>query len=418
MKEQVQQNIPASTFPLAIFDTMKTIKKITLPSHVKLAFAHDDFELARNFLREYDGNEATYNSYRREVERLLQWAWLVQKKSIISLSRIDMEAYFNFCKKPPLHWIATAKAPRFIEQDGLRIPNPAWRPFVVTVSKTLARQGISPDPKLYSFSDRAFKEVFAVLSSFYNYLIVDGITELNPLLQIRQKSRFLRKSQGAPIIRRLTDLQWDYVIETARQLAAQNPKKHERTLFIMSALYGMYLRISELTSGSRWEPRMNHFIKDNDENWWFTTVGKGNKQRNITVSDAMLSSLKRWRKYLGFSALPSSDDSFPLIPKERGDGAISSTNQIRNIVQFCFDYTINRMQEDGFEEEANSLQSATVHWLRHTGISDDVKIRPREHVRDDAGHTSSSTTDRYIDVDLRERHASGKKKLIDRDLPG
>jgi hypothetical protein len=212
-------------------------------------------------------------------------------------------------------------------------------------------------------------------------------------------------------------LQWDYVIETARQLAAQNPKKHERTLFIMSALYGMYLRISELTAGSRWEPRMNHFIKDNDENWWFTTVGKGNKQRNITVSDAMLSSLKRWRKYLGFSALPSPDDSFPLIPKERGDGAISSTNQIRNIVQFCFDYTINRMQEDGFEEEANSLQSATVHWLRHTGISDDVKIRPREHVRDDAGHTSSSTTDRYIDVDLRERHASGKKKLIDRDLP-
>ena len=162
---------------------------------------------------------------------------------------------------------------------------------------------------------------------------------------------------------------------------------------------------------------MNHFYKDNDENWWFTTVGKGNKQRNITVSDAMLASLKRWRKYLGLTVLPSPDDNECLIPKSRGDGAISSTNQIRNIVQFCFDYTINRMQMDGFEEEANSLQSATVHWLRHTGISDDVKIRPREHVRDDAGHSSSLTTDRYIDIDLRERHASGKKKLIDRDLP-
>ena len=417
MKEQSQKNAPEGTLPLAIFDTIKTIKKITFPSHIKQEFAKKDFELARSFLREYDGNEATYNSYRREVERILQWAWLIQNKSIISLSRIDMEAYFNFCKKPPLHWIATAKVTRFIEQDGQRVPNSAWRPFVVTVSKTVARQGISPDPKLYLFSDRAFKEIFVVLSSFYNYLIIDGFTELNPLLQIRQKSRFLRKSQGAPIIRRLTDLQWDYVIETARQLAAENPQKHERTLFIMSALYGMYLRISELTASSRWEPRMNHFIKDNDENWWFTTVGKGNKQRNITVSDAMLSSLKRWRKYLGYSALPSPDDNSPLIPKERGEGAISSTNQIRNIVQFCFDYTINRMQEDGFKEEASNLQSATVHWLRHTGISDDVKIRPREHVRDDAGHTSSSTTDRYIDIDLRERHASGKRKLIDRDLP-
>lgn len=70
--------------------------------------------------------------------------------------------------------------------------------------------------------------------------------------------------------------------------------------------------------------------------------------------------------------------------------------------------------EDGFEEESHSLQSATVHWLRHTGISDDVKIRPREHVRDDAGHSSSLTTDRYIDIDLRERHASGKKERIDK----
>lgn len=73
------------------------------------------------------------------------------------------------------------------------------------------------------------------------------------------------------------------------------------------------------------------------------------------------------------------------------------------------------MKKDGFEEEANNLQSATVHWLRHTGISDDVKFRPREHVRDDAGHSSSLTTDHYIDIDSRERHASGKKKLIDRD---
>jgi site-specific recombinase XerD len=409
------QKTPTDKIPLAIFDTIQTIKKINLSPHITLEFAKHDFELARNFLREYDGVEATFNSYRREVERLLQWAWLVQKKSIIKLSRIDMEEYLNFCKCPPLHWIATAKVPRFIEQDGARIPNSAWRPFVVTVSKIAARQGVNPNPKEYAFSDRAFKEIFSVLGSFFNYLIIEGLTELNPVLQIRQKSRFLRKNQGAPIIRRLTELQWDYVIETAKQLADQNPQKHERTLFIMSALYGMYLRISELTSSARWEPKMNHFSKDNDDNWWFTTVGKGNKQRNITVSDSMLASLKRWRKHLSLTTLPSLDDNSPLIPKERGKGAISSTNQIRNIVQFCFDYTVNRMQTDGFEEEANNLQSATVHWLRHTGISDDVKFRPREHVRDDAGHSSSLTTDHYIDIDSRERHASGKKKLIDRD---
>ena len=54
-----------------------------------------------------------------------------------------------------------------------------------------------------------------------------------------------------------------------------------------------------------------------------------------------------------------------------------------------------------------------MHWLRHTGISDDVKIRPREHVRDDAGHSSSAITDKYIDIELNERHRSAWKKPME-----
>lgn len=48
------------------------------------------------------------------------------------------------------------------------------------------------------------------------------------------------------------------------------------------------------------------------------------------------------------------------------------------------------------------MQIMLPHWLWHTGISEDVKIRPREHVRDDAGHSSSAITDKYIDIELRE----------------
>lgn len=406
---KIRPAVPIQPF----FDTIKNIKRIECPASIKLAFDRNDFDTTRNFLRQYDGNLQTFNSYRREIERLLQWCWLIKKKSILNLKRIDIEEYLEFCKRPPLSWIGTAKVPRFIEQGGKRIPNETWRPFVVTVSKIQARQGVLPDPKKYSLSEKAFKEIFAVLGSYFKFLIIEEIMEVNPLLQIRQKSKYFKKHQRETIIRKLTELQWDYVIETARKLAESDPK-HERTLFIMSALYGMYLRISELTASERWQPQMNHFFKDHDGLWWFNTVGKGNKQRKISVSDAMLLALKRWRKHLKLSALPPPDDKSPLIPRDRGDGAISSSNQIRNIVQYCFNKTVERMQLDGFIEEAQNLQSATVHWLRHTGISDDVKIRPREHVRDDAGHGSSVTTDRYIDVDLRERHASAKKKLIEK----
>jgi hypothetical protein len=81
-------------------------------------------------------------------------------------------------------------------------------------------------------------------------------------------------------------------------------------------------------------------------------------------------------------------------------------------VQECFDRACARLIADNQKEEADQLANATVHWLRHTGISDDVKIRPREHVRDDAGHSSGAITDRYIDVELRERHSSAKRKRI------
>lgn len=115
---------------------------------------------------------------------------------------------------------------------------------------------------------------------------------------------------------------------------------------------------------------------------------------------------------LGLSPLPSPTDKTPLVTKIRGKGPVTSTRQIRKLVQSCFDATFERMKNDGLEEDAYDLQTATVHWLRHTGISEDVKIRPREHVRDDAGHASMATTDRYIESDLRERHASGRKKRI------
>jgi hypothetical protein len=102
----------------------------------------------------------------------------------------------------------------------------------------------------------------------------------------------------------------------------------------------------------------------------------------------------------------------PLLPKAKGQGPISDSTHLRKIIQTCFNQAIENLQRDGHTEEADSLNEATVHWLRHTGISDDVKHRPREHVRDDAGHGSGAITDKYIDVDLKERHRTAKDKQL------
>ena len=397
---------------LPIFDNInylhKNYENVMLPDQR----VQNDFTCALNFLKSYTGSLGTFNSYRRETERLLQWTWLIKNATLSELKRDDIEQYVRFCQNPPKTWIGLKKVPRFIEKDGLRIPNQEWRPFVVTLSKFAIKNGHKPEIDQFRLSQGAIQELFAILSTFFNFLIAEEYLVANPVALIRQKSKFIRKRQQNAPIRRLSLEQWRAVLEVAEDLADEDPKKHERTLFMLSILFGMYLRISELVANDRWIPCMNHFSKDSNGHWWFTTVGKGNKERQIAVSDSMLDSLIRWRTFLSLPSLPSPADNSPLIPKIRGNGPMSDTAPIRRIIQRCFDLASERLRQRGLKEEADGLSVATVHWLRHTGISEDVKIRPREHVRDDAGHSSSATTDRYIDIEKQARYQSARKKTI------
>lgn len=377
--------------------------------------AATDLEYTLKFLFSYNGSSATFNSYRREIERLLQWSWLIEERSLCSLQREHIEAFVRFCIKPPVAWIGTKNVKRFKLQDGLRIPNADWRPFVVSISKSDFQQGRTPDHKDFCTSQASIKATFTALSSFYGYLFQEGVALSNPAALIRQKSKFVRKTHTQAPVRRISTLQWDYVIENIEYLAKEDPIRHERTLFIMNCLFAMYLRISELVADERSTPTMGDFRKDRDGNWWFHVIGKGNKDRIVTVSDDMLKALKRYRSHLGVRPLPAPNDPSALVAKTRGKGPVTSTRQIRALVQECFDAAFQRMKDGGLVEDAQDLKSATVHWLRHTGISEDVKFRPREHVRDDAGHASMQTTDRYIESDLRERHESGKYKRV-RDI--
>jgi len=398
---------------LPIFDNLTHLHK----NHEHVALPdprfHNDFNYTLNFLKSYTGSLGTFNSYRREAERLLQWSWLIKNKTVDELKREDIEQYIHFCQNPPKSWISLKKVPRFVEKLGKRIPNEEWRPFVVSVSKSAKKNGHTPSIEQFSLSQGATQEIFAILSTLFNFLIAEEYLVSNPVALIRQKSKFIRKRQQNSPVRRLSLIQWEAVLHAAETLAEESPEKHERTRFMLSILFGMYLRISELAASDRWIPSMNDFAKDSNGHWWFTTVGKGNKDRQIAVSEAMLDSLTRWRLFLGLTPLPSPADNSPLIPRIRGNGPMSDTAPIRRIVQRCFDLAGEQLRQSGQAEEADNLSAATVHWLRHTGISEDVKIRPREHVRDDAGHSSSATTDRYIDIEKQARYQSARKKTIE-----
>lgn len=408
----------AIPIPQPLFDTLENLKEtpacvVEYIKTLKILPAHQEYHLCGEFLKSYANSKDTFSAYRREVERLLHWAWLICKKPLKEITRNDVRDYLAFVNTPPKHWMSTKIVSRFMDRDGLRMPNPTWRPFVAKVSKVARRHGKEPNKNNYQLSNKSIEAIFAVLSSMFTYLQQEEYTEVNPVALIRQKKGYIQRQQNRKVTRKLSKLQWSFVITTVEQMMEEDPQ-HERTLFLMSAFYLLGLRISELAYGDERQATMGSFAPDKRGMWWYTTVGKGNKERDVAVPDELITALKRYRTYLGLSPLPHRDEPTPLFPKLKGRQGLG-TRQIRNIVQMVFDRAIFRLQQIGKMDEAEDLATATVHWLRHTAISNEIEYRPREHIRDDVGHENPATMDKYIDIDRVARHESAQGKKLKPD---
>lgn len=407
------QPLPA---PQPIFDTLDNLGQFathvdTWVESLALSDAQKELQLITEFLKSYANSKDTFTAYRREVERLLHWAWVIVKKPLKALTRNDIRDYLGFIQSPPANWLGTRIVDRFLnDANGMRIPNPAWRPFVVKVSKAARRHGKEPDKADYTLSNKSIEAIFAILGSLFTYLQQEEYTDINPIALIRQKKGYIQRQQTQKVTRKLSKVQWLFVINTCEDMAADDPL-HERTLFLMSAFYLLGLRISELAYNENRIATMGSFAPDKRDLWWYTTVGKGNKIRDVAVPDELLKALKRYRQSLDLPPLPHRGEDTPLFPKQKGRHGLGN-RQIRNIVQSVFDRAIDKLREAGKLDEAEDLAAATVHWLRHTAISSEVEYRPREHIRDDVGHENPSTMDKYIDTDRVARHQSAQSKRL------
>lgn len=399
-----------------LFDTLEKIAES--PAHVyayldslNLPAAKKEFTLCQEFLKSYGKSKDTFISYRREVERLLHWTWIVSKKPLKEINRNDIRDYFQFIENLPKAWIGTKIVNRFlVDGMGLRIPNPLWRPFVVKISKVARQSGNLPNKNQHQLSNKSKEAIFAVISSLFGFLQQENYLEINPVTLIRQKKSYIQRQQIRKVTRKLSRIQWHYVITTAEEMA-KNDVQHQRTYFLMSAFYLLGLRISELAYTPPRAATMGNFAPDKRGLWWYTTVGKGNKVRDVAVPDELLQALKLYRQSLNLTPLPERGENTPLFPKLKGREGLG-TRQIRNIVQKVFDLAIEKLRNAEKIDEATDLASATVHWLRHTAISTEVEFRPREHIRDDVGHENPATMDQYIDTDRVARHLSAQSKRL------
>lgn len=451
MKPTEYQPLPILGDPAVLFaQTSFRIPKHARPeTHIK---ASSDLKLVVQFLKRYESNVRTVAAYRAELERLMHWSWHVNEQSLLDNNDQDLLAYLQFSKSPPTNWIGTAPVPRFIElSSGKQKPNSAWRPYVAKLPKKerknrvlQAQKDLKTSKKIqhpgaevsdHNPTPATLIATKRVLSAFYKYLLASNKISVDYVKLMAQTKGTTGVDQTANKVMKLDTYQWNYVIETTQLRADEKPtRQNERDLFVMSILFSLYLRISELVHDDISKPMMSDFSRDANGHWWLQVLGKNNKERRIPVSESMLESLVRYRQTRALSPYPEqSDIEVPLVAVIRDDSGrdpslkgkqvkewykyvpVTSTRAIRRLVQRCFDLSYDRMVSEEHVEshEAELLKEATVHWLRHTGISEDIKAnRDPRHVQKDAGHATMATTNRYIDIDETARHESARKKDI------
>jgi len=296
-------------------------------------------------------------------------------------------------------------------ENSYFVVNNSWQPFKLQAPKS--QQNKNVDKKKYRPSQQTLTSTFTAIIVFYNYLMGEEYCYGNPAQIAKKDCRHFISDAQVKDVKRLTAAQWQFVLDTAVNMADEDPN-HERSLFVIATLKTLFLRISELSERDTWSPIMGHFWQDDDDNWWLKIYGKGRKLRDTTVPSDYIPFLQRYRLSRGLSSLPARGENNVIVEKIRGQGGMGSRH-LRRLVQTVFDHAYSKMKAYSGENKAMKLKEASTHWLRHTGASMEIERgRALKDLSEDLGHASMATTDTiYVQTENKQRAMSGKKRKVD-----
>ncbi len=343
--------------------------------------ANKDIDAIKVWLARYLDTKTTFDSYRKEAERLLIWSVSELGKPLSSLTHEDLLVFQRFLADPqPEHrWIMHS---RKVARGDER-----WRPFAGPLSPTSQRQA------------------FVILNGMFSWLVNAGYLAGNPLSLSRN-----RQHKAKPRVTRfLDDELWNEVkisVETMPKETNRDREHYHRCRWLISLLYVTGMRISEVT-----ENTMGGFFsrkdKNNEVRFWLEITGKGSKTRIVPATNSLMNELYRYRREMGLPLTPIEGEITPLVLPIGGRKTAMTRSALHQIIKNIFVSTATRLKSRGDEYSGRvaRLEAASAHWLRHTAgsnmTSSNMDIR---HIRDNLGHESILTTNNYLHSEDDKRH--------------
>lgn len=339
--------------------------------------AQSDAEAVAVWLRAKGGRSAnTFDSYRREAVRLL--LWLDEQRMALRDMKVNhVHLFYSHLANPPKDWLRPRK-PR--------------RDETLLATQVLAGK----------LSNKSIDYARTVLGQMCAYLQDAGYVQRN----------VFRLSIKPPVIvqatpTRLLDLDswhwlWDWILDLP-QTKPIEVAHAARCRWLFALLYHTGIRREEAAHG-----RMGDFTRK-ERSWSLRVMGKGNKEKFVTVNSTLLRELLLYRKALKLEAYPVPGEEFPLVASVNSmrRSQLLTPRAIGLIVA-----TVGEQAAGACEDEYLRVQIAqmTTHWMRHTNATHRLMAGASlETTQDELGHADPRTTRIYAKVADKQRQDDAEK---------
>jgi integrase len=312
--------------------------------------ANTDLEAIERWIAFRAANENTRRSYKTHAYRLLIWAISFRSRTLSDLTIDDFGAFFEWLAEP--------------------ISHPQWG------ASRLTRGPLSPRSRVQSMT---------IIQGLFTWLVDGGYLAGNPLRLARFETALLPTPEaGQPSVPQddqaaldrylpqdVFDWLRDYAmaqITAARAKFGPNGEGTRKTIrdrFLIEWIYWNAARRSEI-------PRsVMASIRQVEGVWIWRVVGKGGKVVNMPLEPAAFDALADYRASRGLPREPSpAETQEPVVARLRASDARSfvTSHQIYLSLRAFFRAAALAARETD-TQWANTLDSATTHWLRHSYLS-------------------------------------------------
>ncbi len=328
----------------------------------------NDLDAIQTWLAVKCSNSAhTQSAYAKEARRFLVFmAYELQLAGLREVKVEHLERYWHHLAHPPAHWLIST-------------PSSTTTP----VDTRLLRGALSARSIAYSRT---------VINSLYNYLKNADYLSQNPVA-VSRKIMVQHTNVDKGLEPDAWRIFWQWLIY--QEHLSLTPEKHllaVRNRWMCALLYHSGLRRSSIASA-----HMSQFYRRQGQ-WMLSVTIKGQRQHHVVVGEFLLQELQRYRLALGWTALPTPDDSRPLLMNLRHE---NQTISERNIGYLFEKMTVACAKDCVDPYLADQIRQLTCHGVRHTFATHSLIAGARlESVQHALGHQSISTTSIYAKVSL------------------